>query len=153
MKTILACALVSLFTLTAFAADGVEHHPHPPVSPAPIMLGQWRSVQPIPSNGIWIHTFFNFAPREMTMHATCQFGNPPTSLTVGVATRAQYNGNLIYVHDSVEAIVQDNWGRYCRAQFQPATWEFYMQSPDMTQAVIFAPVPFQYRIPVVRVVN
>ncbi|AZZ37104.1 hypothetical protein CIK05_09970 [Bdellovibrio sp. qaytius] len=154
MKTILASLFVSILSLTAFASN--EHHPHPlpppQPQPAPIMLGIWHSDQPTFQNGIWIHSEFNFSEYQMTMHAICEFRNPTVHLTVGVASRAAYNQNLIYVYDNADATVNDGY-RFCRATFAPSTWEFYFQSADMNHAVIFAPIPSQLRIPVTRIPN
>lgn len=146
---------IALFTtvlsLSAFAS--IEHHPTPPQqSPAPLMLGQWKSTQAMAVNGIWIHTRFTFEHHTMTMYARCQFGpGPANNLTVGVRSHTAYNGNYIYIHDNVSAVTNDNLGRYCQASLSPSTWEFYFQNAEMTQAVIFAPVPYQWRISVVRV--
>lgn len=154
MKTILASLFVSVLSLTAFASN--EHHPHPtppPAHPTPIMLGIWHSEQPMLQNGVRIHTEFNFTHHQMTMHAICQFRGPSAHLTVGVASRANYKGNLIYVYDVVDARINDNYGRFCSAGLRPSTWEFYMHTTDLNRAVIFAPVPYQTRIPVTRVLN
>lgn len=153
MKTILASLFVSVLSLSALASN--EHHPHPtpPPQPAPIMLGIWHSDHPIVQNGVRIHTEFNFSQFQMTMHAICQFRGPNAHLTVGVASRSAYKGNLIYVYDVVDARVNDNYGRFCSASFRPSTWEFYMDSADMNHGVILAPVPYQDRIPVTRVLN
>lgn len=154
MKNIFVLAFVSALSLSAFAS--IEHHPQPlppPQQPAPIMLGVWHSDQPIISNGIRIHTEYNFSRNQMTMHAICQFRNPNAHLTVGVASRSAYNGNLIYVYDVVDARVDDNYGRFCTASFRPSTWEFYMTSADMNRATLYAPVPYQDRINVTRIAN
>lgn len=152
MKTILAYAFASLLSLSAFAAN--EHHPTPPPQqPAPLILGMWNSDHPMhTNNGVLIHTSFNFTRKQMTMHATCEFRGPMAHLTVGVNSRVAYNGNLIYVYDAVDASINDGY-RYCNASFRPSTWEFYFQGADMNHAVLFAPVPYQWRINVTRSVE
>lgn len=151
MKTILAYACASLLSLTAFATN--DHRLMPlPQQPAPLILGQWTSDQPIFANGILIHTQFNFTHKQMTMHATCEFRNPMTHLTVGVNSRVAYNENLIYVHDTVNASTNDGY-RYCNASFRPSTWEFYFTGADINHAVVFAPVPYQWRINVTRSID
>jgi len=150
MKTILVSLFVSALSLTAFASN--EHHPTPaPTHPTPIMLGEWKATQPIHSNGGRIHLRYSFTLNEMTTHARCQTGpGSAGSLTVGATTRASYNGNYIYTHDNVDAQVGDGY-RFCSISLRPSTWEFYFQSADMNQAVIFSPIPQLGRISVVRV--
>lgn len=151
MKTILASLFVSLLTLSAVAAN--DHRPSPlPQQPAPAILGHWASEEPtLMNNGVLIHTQFEFTKRDMTMFATCEFG-PYAQLTAGVRSRSAYNGSLIYVYDSVDASVNDGY-RYCNASFRPSTWEVYFNADDMNRAVLFAPVPYQWRINISRTSN
>lgn len=146
MKTILATLFASLLSLSAFASN--DHRP----TPVSLILGQWKSDNPIYSGHVWIHTNFNFTRHDMTLHATCEFRAPNVRLTVGVNSRTAYNGNLIYVYDRVEASVNDGY-RYCNAALSPATWEFYFTAGDVNHAVIFAPVPYQMRFNVSRVLE
>lgn len=152
MKTILAYAFASLLSLSAFAAN--EHRPTPPPQqPASVILGTWTSDQPMQmTNRVLIHTRFNFTQTTMTMHATCEFRAPTVYLTVGVQSYAAYNENLIYVYDNVDASTNDGY-RYCNASFRPSTWEVYYNATDMNRAVLFAPVPYQWRINISRVTN
>lgn len=144
MKTIVAL-FATLVSLSAFASG--DHRPTPP--PQPLIVGEWTSDQPIYSGQVWIWTHFNFSARELTMHATCEF-HPNLSLTVGVNSQVAYNGNLIYIYERNEASVNDGY-RYCNAALAPSTWEFYFTNGDTNHAVLFAPVPWQMRFNVSRV--
>lgn len=155
MKSILAFAIVSVLSLTSIANDHDHghHHPVPSEPHHTLILGQWTSDFPLQmTNRVLIHTRFNFTPTTMTMHATCDFRGPYAHLTVGVQTHAGYDHNLIYVYDTVDASVNDGY-RYCNAAFRPSTWEVYFNSPDMNRAILFAPVPYQWRINVSRELN
>lgn len=155
MKSILVLvfAFVSVLSLSSFADDHDHGHDHHPAPPQPLVLGHWKSDFPLQmTNRVLIHTRFNFTPTTMIMHATCDFRGPYPHLTVGVQTHAGYDHNLIYVYDTVDASVNDGY-RYCNAAFRPSTWEVYFNSTDLNRAVLFAPVPYQWRINISRVVN
>lgn len=144
MKTIVAL-VATILSLSAFAQT---HRPTPP--PQPLIIGEWTSDTPLYNGNVWIWTRFNFTEQDMTLHATCEFKGQNVNLTVGVNSQVAYNGNLIYIYERQQAGVNDGY-RYCNAALSPSTWEFYFTGGDVNHAVLFAPVPYQMRFNVSRV--
>lgn len=144
MKTIVAL-VATVLSLSAFAQT---HRPTP--APQPLILGEWTTDNPLYNGNVWIWTRFNFTQRDMTLHATCDFRGQNVNLTVGVNSQVAYNGNLIYIYERNQSSTNDGY-RYCNAALSPSTWEFYFTGGDVNHAVLFAPVPYQMRFHVTRV--